>query len=122
MVEKQIDAMARDFDRRLRYQGLELERYLQIMGMDFEGFREQFRDKAQNDVKVQLVVEKICEVENTQVTEEEADEEISKMAEAYKQSAEDLKKTLRPEDMEYLKKDIAFRKTIKLLVDNAKLV
>jgi len=122
MIEKQIDAMAKDFDMRLRYQGLDLQKYLEIMGMDFEGFRGQFAQRAENEVKVQLVVEKISEVENTQVSDEEAEEEIKKMAEAYKQTAEDLKKSLRPEDMEYIKNDIAFRKTIKILVENAKLV
>ncbi|PYG85703.1 trigger factor [Ruminiclostridium sufflavum DSM 19573] len=122
MVEKQIDAMAKDFDMRLRYQGLDLGRYLEMMGMDFEGFRGQFADRAKDEVRVQLVVEKICQVEDVQVSDEEADTEINKMAEAYKQSVEDLKKTLSPEDMDYIKKDIAFRKTIKLLVDNAKLV
>ncbi len=122
MVEKQIDAMVKDFDMRLRYQGLELGRYLEIMGMDYEGFRGQFAERAKDEVKIQLVVEKISQVEDVQVTDEEADTEINKMAEAYKQSVEDLKKTLRPDDMDYIKKDIAFRKTIKLLVDNAKLV
>ena len=122
MIEKQIDAMAKDFDMRLRYQGLDLQKYLEIMGMDFEGFRGQFAERAEKEVKVQLVVEKISEVENTQVSDEEVEDEIKKMAEAYKQSAEDLKKSLRPEDMEYVKKDIAFRKTIKTLVQNAKLV
>lgn len=122
MIEKQIDALARDFDMRLRYQGLDLEKYLQIMGMDFEGFRGQFAQRAETDVKVQLVIDKIREIENIEASDEEAEEEIKKMAEAYKQSAEDLKKSLRPEDMEYVKNDIAFKKTIKLLVDNAKLV
>jgi len=122
MIEKQIDAMAKDFDRRLRYQGLELQKYLEIMGIDFQGFRGQFAERAKNEVKVQLVVEKISEVENTEVSDEEAQDEIKKMAEAYKQSVEDLTKSLSPEDMVYVKKDIAFRKTIKLLVDNAKLV
>lgn len=121
MVEKQIDSMARDFDMRLRYQGLDLQRYLDMMGMDFEAFRGQFAARAENEVKVQLVVEKIAQIENVQVSEDEVDEDIAKAAEAYKQSAEDLKKSLRPEDMEYIKKDVAFRKTIKLLVENAKL-
>lgn len=121
MVEKQIDAMIRDFDMRLRYQGLDLQKYLELMGMDFEAFRGQFAARAENEVKVQLVVEKISKIENVEVTEAEVDEDIAKTAEAYKQSAEDLKKSLRAEDMEYLKKDIAFRKTIKLLVENAKL-
>ena len=122
MVQKQIDAMVKDFDMRLRYQGLELGKYLEIMGMDYEGFRGQFAQRAEDEVKVQLVVEKICQVEDVQASDEDADAEIQKMAEAYKQSAEELKKTLRPDDMDYIKKDIAFRKTIKLLVDNAKLV
>ncbi|QNU67658.1 trigger factor [Ruminiclostridium herbifermentans] len=122
MVQNQIDAMVKDFDMRLRYQGLELRKYLEIMGMDYEGFRGQFAQRAENEVKVQLVVEKICQVEDVKATDEDADAEIQKMAEAYKQSAEDLKKTLRPEDMDYIKKDIAFRKTIKLLVDNAKFI
>jgi trigger factor len=122
MVQNQIDAMVKDFDMRLRYQGLELRKYLEIMGMDYEGFRGQFAQRAENEVKVQLVVEKICQVEDVKATDEDADAEIQKMADAYKQSAEDLKKTLRPEDMDYIKRDIAFRKTIKLLVDNAKLV
>ncbi|OPX42940.1 trigger factor [Ruminiclostridium hungatei] len=121
MVEKQIDVMTRDFDMRLRYQGLDLQRYLELMGMDFEAFRGQFAARAENEVKVQLVVEKISKIENVEVSETEVEEEIAKTAEAYKQSAEDLKKSLRAEDMEYLKKDIAFRKTIKLLVENAKL-
>lgn len=120
MVEKQIDSMTRDFDMRLRYQGLDLQRYLEIMGMDFEAFRGQFGARAENEVKVQLVVEKISQIENVEVSEAELDEEITKMAEAYKQNPEDLKKTLRPEDMEYVKKDVAFRKTIKLLVEKAK--
>ena len=122
MVQKQIDAMVKDFDMRLRYQGLELGKYLEIMGMDYEGFRGQFASRAEDEVKVQLVVEKICQVEDVQASDEDADAEIQKMAEDYKQSAEELKKTLRPDDMDYIKKDIAFRKTIKLLVDNAKLV
>ncbi len=121
MVEKQIDSMARDFDMRLRYQGLDLQKYLEIMGMDFEAFRGQFAGRAENEVKVQLVVEKIAQVENVQVSDDELDDEVKRMAEAYKQSAEDLKKSLTPEDQVYVKKDIAFRKTIKLLVENAKL-
>lgn len=121
MVEKQIDAMARDFDMRLRYQGLDLQKYLEIMGMDFEGFRGQFKERAENEVKVQLVVEKISKVENVEVSDEEVEAEIVKMAEQYKQSVEDLKKSLRPEDLEYVKNDMAFRKTMKLLVENAKL-
>ncbi len=106
---------------RLRYQGLDLQRYMEIMGSDYETFRGQFKERAANEVKVQLVVEKISKVENVEASDEEVDAEIVKTAEAYKQPVEDLKKTITPEDMEYVKNDVAFRKTIKMLVENAKL-
>jgi len=121
MVEKQIDSMVRDFDMRLRYQGLDLQKYLEIMGMDYEGFRGQFAEGAEKEVKIQLVIEKIAQVENVQASDEDLDEEVKRMADLYKQSAEELMKSLSPEEKEYVKKDIAFRKTIKLLVQNAKL-
>jgi trigger factor len=89
--------------------------------MDYEGFRGQFAQRAENEVKVQLVIEKISEVEDVQVSDEEVDNEINRMAEMYKQSAEDLKKSIKPDEMEYVKKDVAFRKTIDMLVENAKL-
>ena len=89
--------------------------------MDYEGFRGQFAEGAEKEVKIQLVIEKIAQVENVQASDEDLDEEVKRMADLYKQSAEELMKSLSPEEKEYVKKDIAFRKTIKLLVQNAKL-
>ena len=120
MIENRIDNMIRDFDMKLRYQGLDLEKYAQIMGLDEAGLKGQFAERAAKEVKVQLVIEKITEVENVQASDEEADAEIQRMADMYKQSAEDLKKSISADEMEYIKKDVAFRKTIELLVEKAK--
>lgn len=121
MIENRIDSLVRDFEYRLRYQGLEMNKYLEILGTTMEAFREQFASRAENDVKTQLVIEKIGEVENIASTEEEFNEEVKKLAENYKQNEEDFKKHLREDDIEYIKGNIVVKKTVDFLIENAKI-
>jgi len=121
MIDKQIDRMVYDFDMRLRYQGLDLNRYLDLMGMDMDTFRGQFAKRAEKEVKTQLVLEEISKVENISASEDEVNEEIRKMAETYKQNEEDFKKHLSDDDIEYIKGNIIAKKTIDMLLENAKL-
>ncbi|RCX13541.1 trigger factor [Anaerobacterium chartisolvens] len=122
MIEKRIDSMIYDFDMRLRYQGLDMERYMQMMGMDSDTFRQQFSKRAEGEVKSQLVIEKIGAIEGIATGEEEVDEEIKKMAEGYKQSEEEFKKHLGQDDIEYIKRNLVMKKTVDFLVENAKIV
>ncbi len=122
MVEKRIDDLTYDFGMRLRYQGLELEKYLEIMGMDMASFREQFKARAEKEVKTQLVIEKISEVEAIVPTEKDTEEEIKRIAENYKQSEEDFKQHLKPDDIEYIRSTLVAKKTVDFLVENAKLI
>lgn len=119
MIEKQIDNMVYDFEMRLRYQGLDLKRYLEIMGMDMNTFRGQFRDRAHKEVKTQLVLEKVSKTEGIEATEEDVNEEIKRLAERYKQSEEDFRKYLKDDDIEYIKDNMVVKKTIDFLVNNA---
>ena len=122
MIEKHIDSLVYDFNSRLKYQGLELNKYLEIMGMDLNAFREQFSVKAALDVKIQLVVEKISKVEKTEASQEEIYGELEKLAQNYQQETEEFKKHLREEDIEYIKGNLIFKKTIEMLVKSAKQV
>lgn len=122
MIEKHIDNLVYDFDLRLRYQGLDLQKYLEIMGMDTNAFRDQFSSRAEKEVKTQLVIEKIGKVEAIEVTEDEVNEEVKKLAENYKQNEEDFKKHLKQDDIEYIKGNLTARKTVDFLVQNAKLI
>lgn len=121
MIENRVDSLVRDFDYRLRYQGLELAKYLEIMGMTMEAFREQFAGRAESEVKTQLVIEKVGQVEGIEALEDDINEEINKLAENYKQNAEDFKKHLREEDIEYIKGNVVARKTIDFLIENSKI-
>ena len=88
MVDAQINVMLRDFDTQLQYQGLNLESYMKYMNTDMQSLKESYRPMALNRVKVQLVLEKIAEVENITVTEEDLNAEIEKTAKLYNQEAE----------------------------------
>jgi len=120
MINRRLDDMMRQLDMQLRYQGMNLEGYLQMMGTDMEKFRADYRDSALEDVKTQLVLEKIAEVENIIASPEEFDAELEEMAKRYNQQVEEMKKHLHDDDIEYIKSSIERRKTIKLLVENAK--
>ena len=120
MINRRLDDMMRQFDLQLRYQGMDLEGYLQMIGTDLEKFKADYRDSALEDVKTQLVLEKIAEVENIIASPEEFDAELEEIAKRYNQTVEEMKKHLHDDDIEYIKSSIERRKTIKLLVDNAK--
>ncbi len=83
MVETQLDNEIRQFDYRLRTQGLDLEKYLELIGSKIEDLREQLKPAASNRVKVDLLLEAIVKEENIEVTEEDIDEELIKLSEQY---------------------------------------
>ena len=122
MIEKHIDNLVYDFGMRLRYQGLDLEKYLEIMGMDMNAFREQFKSRAQQEVKTQLVIDKISKTEAIVPSDEDTSNEIRKMAENYKQSEEEFRQHLQPDDIEYIRSTLVARKTVDFLLENAKLI
>ncbi|MFA5523740.1 MAG: trigger factor [Tissierellales bacterium] len=121
MVERQIDDDVNEFAYKLRYQGLEFEKYLELTGTQMEDLREQFRPNAEKFVKADLVLELISEKEAIEATEEELNAELEGFAKSYNQDAEKFKASLKDKDLEYIKKGIIKRKTIEFLLNEAKL-
>lgn len=115
MIENQLDNILNRLNMTLRYQGMDLEKYIQMLGTDMETFRNSYRDRAVKDVKTQLTLEKIAKVENIEATDEEVEAEIAKTAQKYNQSAEDFKKHLQNDDIEYIKETVIINKTIELM-------
>ena len=119
MVDAQVNIMLRDFDYQLRYQGLNLETYLKYMNMDINQLKESYKSVAHDRVKSQLVLEKIAEAEGVAATDEDMNAEIEKTAKHYKQDLEKFKKTLKEDEIEYIKDGIIVQKTIDFLVENS---
>ena len=120
MLETQCRQMLDDFSRRMQSQGLSMDQYLQFTGMTAEKMMEDMKPQALKRIQTRLVLEKVAEVENIQPTEEEVNEEISKMAEAYKMEADKLKELLGERELEQMKKDMAVQKAVTLVADAAK--
>ena len=119
MIERQIDSMMRDFEYRLRAQGLKLADFMKYTGQDEKAFRANYRDQAEKSVKAHLVLEAVENAENFEVSDEEIDAQIAKFAPQTGKSVEELKKTFSESDLEYFKADAIRDKAVKFLTDNA---
>ena len=120
MLQTQCRQMLDDFSRRMQSQGLSMDQYFQFTGMTAEKMMEDMKPQALKRIQTRLVLEKVAEAENIQPTEEEVNEEISKMAEAYKMEADKLKELLGERELEQMKKDMAVQKAVTLVADAAK--
>ncbi|MFN7251619.1 MAG: trigger factor [Anaerobacillus sp.] len=123
MIDTEVDRMFEEFGQRLQAQGLNLEMYYQFSGQDENAMREQFKGDAEKRVRINLTLEAIAEVENLEVSDEEVDAELEKMAELYKRSVDELKQILAMQGgIDALKGDLKVRKAVDLLVENSKVV
>ncbi|QIB27374.1 trigger factor [Caloranaerobacter azorensis] len=120
MIDNEVDYQLRNFEFTLRYQGLDLNKYLELTNTKVEDLKEKFRPEAEKTVKTELVLEAIAEKESIKETEEDLDEELKKIADGYGQDFEKFKKNIREEELEYIKEGIIRRKTVEFLVENAK--
>ena len=120
MIQTQCRQMMDDFGRRMQSQGLSMEQYFQFTGMTADKMMEDMKPQALKRIQTRLVLEKIAEVEDIQITEEETDAEIAKMAEAYKMEADKIKEILGDEQLEQLKKDLAVQKAVTVVAETAK--
>ena len=116
MYEVRIDEMIRDFEYRLRSQGLQLDMYLQYTGMTRDSFRKTFEAQATRQVKIRLALEKIVELEGITASDEEIEKEYNRLAEGYKMDVEKLKGMIPAADVA---KDVAVNKAIDLVRDSA---
>ncbi|WP_078379494.1 trigger factor [Sutcliffiella halmapala] len=118
MVKTEVDRMVREFEQRLQMQGMNLELYFQFSGQDEEALRTQMKEDAEKRVKMNLTLEAISKAENIEITDEEANEEVEKMAGMYNMSLDQIKQALG--SLEGLKEDLKIRKAIDFLVENSK--
>lgn len=116
MNQRRIDSLVNDFTNSLRMQGLTLEMYLQYTGMDEEAFRESFADRAENEVRLRLGLEKIAELENITVTEDEINEGLTKLGEQNNMDLETVKKYI---SYDVYKTDLIVGKAADLVKENA---
>ena len=116
MFVNETENFVRDYDTRLRMQGLDLAKYFQYTGMNLDGLRAQMRPQAEKQVKTRLALEKIAQLENISVTEEELEAEYTRLAEAYNMESDKIKESI---EADALSEDIKVKKAVDLVKEAA---
>ena len=116
MINSQIDTMIRDMDMQLRYQGITLEQYMQFTGQTMDAVREQYKPEAEKSVKTTLVLEKVADVENFEITDEDVENEYNRICEENGMKPEDVKKYI---SVDSITERLKAQKAIEFLVNNA---
>ena len=116
MVDERVNTVMQDYARNCAAQGLSVEQYFAMMGIDETTFRGYIRPNAENEVKVELLLEKVAEVEGIEASEEDLEKEYQNAAEAYNMEVEQLKAAV---DAEVIKRDIKLRKAADLVTASA---
>ena len=122
MIQNQIQQLMNDFVQRMQAQGLSIDQYYQFTGLDQAKIQEQMRPQALKRIQSRLVLEKVAEVENIQISDEKFEEELKTMADMYKMEVEKLKELMGDAEKEQMKKDIAVKEAVTLVAESAKVV
>ena len=116
MFVTETENFVRDYDNRLRMQGLDLSTYFKYTGMDLDTLRQQMRPQAEKQVKTRLALEKIAALENLEATAEEIEEEYKRIAEAYGMEIDKVKETV---DADSIAADLKVKKAADLVKEKA---
>ena len=120
MIDTQCETMIEEFAQRIAQSGLTLEQYLQFSGTTIDGMKEQVRPEALTRIQSSLVLEQIAKEENIEVTDEDIDAEIEKMAASYGMEADQLKGYMGDAQRDSMKKELALSKAADLIMENVK--
>ena len=116
MFENEVENFVRDYDNRLRMQGLDLSTYFQYTGMNLDTLRKNMRPDAERQVKTRLALEKIAALENLEATAEEIEAEYARLAEAYNMEADKIKAAVAADA---IADDLKVKKAIDLVKEKA---
>ncbi|MFZ7945594.1 MULTISPECIES: trigger factor [Bacillaceae] len=118
MVTNEVNRMLQEFEQRLQMQGMNLELYFQFSGQDENALREQMKEEAGKRVKINLTLEAIAKAENLEVTEEDVNAELEKMAGTYNMPVDTITQALG--GLDGIKADLKLQKAVNFLVENKK--
>ena len=120
MLKTQQKQMVDEFAQRIQMQGLSIDQYFQFTGTTYDKMIEQVKPQAEKRIKSRLVLEAVVKAENIAASDEDYEEELKTMAEAYQMEVDKVKELLPEKSVAQIKEDIAVRKAAEFVVENAK--
>lgn len=119
MLDAQKDRMISEFAQQLMYQGMSFDEYTQYSGVTREQMKDQIEPQAETRIRNRLVLEAIAEAEKLEATEEQYQEELKTMAEAYGQDGDKIKEDITEDVEKMIRDDLKVRNAAEFLADNA---
>ena len=116
MIDEQVDHQIEQFAYQLQSQGMKMEDYVKMVGGDLSSLRASMRPMAEQTVRSDILLSEIAHAENLEVTDEEVEEELKKLAEQYQMELDKVKSAV---DTAAVKSDLMGRKAAKLITDSA---
>ena len=120
MIDTQCETMIEEFAQRIAQSGLSMDQYLQFSGLTVDDLKEQVRPEALSRIQASLVLEQIAKDENIEVSDEDVNAEIEKMAASYGMEADKLKEYMGDAEKDSMKKDLTINKAVELVMSNVK--
>ena len=120
MVIEQCDQMINNFAQTLRYQGMNMQKYMEMTGSTLESMRQSVRPEADRQLKESLVLDAIAKAENLEATQEDVDKELENMAQMYGMEIDKLKAAVTEAETESIKSELKTKKALDFIVENAK--
>lgn len=118
MIDLQVRQMAEDFARRIQSQGISIEQYFQFTGLTSEKMLEQMRPQALKRIQSRLVLEAVAKAENFEITEDDINSEIERMAAMYQMETDKLKELVSDSEKDAMKQDIGVQKAVDFIIAN----
>ncbi len=119
MVDAQTRQITQEFAQRLQAQGLSMEQYMQLTGLTLQKMIDELKPQALKRIQSRLVLEAVAAAENIEVSDEDYDKEVERMAEAYNMEKDKLTGLISDNEKEQIRMDIAVQKAVELVVASA---
>jgi trigger factor len=125
LIDREIENQLNGFRQQLAQQGIKLEDYTQMIGQEMDELKENLRPQAETSVKTELVIEAVANKHDFEVTEEELNEELKKLANSYgigEDKLDDFIEKMKEDSREYIEDSVKRRKAVEYITDNVKMV
>ena len=120
MIDTEADNLVRNYDNRLRSQGLGLQQYLQYTGMTADKFKDDMKEQAKLNIESRLVLVAVADAENVTVSEEDIEKEIQEMADNYGMPLDSMKSLITESERKSIETDLKVRKAVDIMIENSK--
>lgn len=125
LIDREIENQLNGFRQQLAQQGIKLEDYTQMIGQEMDELKENLRPQAETSVKTELVIEAVANKHGFEITEEELNEELKKLANSYgigEDKLDDFIEKMKEDSREYIEDSVKRRKAVEYITDNVKMV